>query len=129
MAGKTWEGSPFAAWMQRSWRRSLTSSPLFRPPSLQAQSWPLPQVEWLLSAAVPGCGGRLEAGADTEGRSRHPVCPGVRGENQGGRGDQQAARQRSGSQLRSEGQQANCSYKIWNTAGKEVADPCRNTII
>ena len=69
-----------------------------RPPSLQAQSWPLPQVEWLLSAPVSGCGGGLAAGADTEGLSRHSVCPGVRGENQGDRKDQ------------------------------EVADPCRSTI-
>jgi hypothetical protein len=31
MTGKTWEGSPFAGWMQRLWRRSLTSSLLFSP--------------------------------------------------------------------------------------------------
>src|SRR5258708_5827952 len=36
----------------------------FRPPSPQAQSWALPQVERLLSAPVSGCRGGLEAGAD-----------------------------------------------------------------
>src|SRR5258706_3053479 len=31
MTGKVWEGSAFAAWIQGSWHRSLTSSLLFSP--------------------------------------------------------------------------------------------------
>ena len=66
----------------------------FRPPSLQAQSWALPQLEWLLSASLPGCGGGLAVGADTKEYLLRSVCTALRSENQGGGGDQQAARQR-----------------------------------
>ena len=51
---------------------------IFRPPSLQAQSRALSHLERLLSAAVPGCGGGLEADADTEGLLLRSVCSGVR---------------------------------------------------
>ena len=40
--------------------------------------------------------GGLAAGADTKGLIRRSVCPGTRSQKQGGRRDQQAARQRSG---------------------------------
>jgi hypothetical protein len=65
----------------------------FRAPALQAQSRALPQLERLLPTPVPGCGGGLEAGADRKGYLLRAVCPALRSEDQGGGGDQQAARQ------------------------------------